>query len=51
MLLYQESIKVPGFHSGYTCPCFEEMFGKDRHCFVYHKSKACKEVFVVYPLC
>lgn len=29
MMLNQESVKVSGFHSGYTCPCFEEVLGKE----------------------
>lgn len=29
MLLNQESAKVSGFHSGYMCPCLEEILGKE----------------------
>lgn len=29
MLLNQESVKVSGFYHGCTCPCFEDILGKE----------------------
>jgi len=50
MLVIQEIIKVSGFNSDDTCPCLEEVLGKEVNIALFITSRRCVRNYLLFTL-